>query len=75
MKERIVFLEYRSFERTRVLFFSSDIEMLYEILDGRSTFLDTRLQIPMHSQDVLGNRSITLFIRVIGDDEQQIETR
>jgi hypothetical protein len=38
------------------------------------TLLDTWLEVPVHPQDVLRDHPITLLVRVVGDDEQQIET-
>lgn len=38
------------------------------------TFLDTRLEVPMHPQDVLRDGPVPLFVGIVGDDKQQIET-
>lgn len=43
--------------------------------DAKLTFLDTRLQIHVHSQHVFTDRTIPLLVGVIGNDKQQIETR
>jgi hypothetical protein len=38
------------------------------------TLLDTWLEVPVHPQDVLRDHPVTLLVRVVGDDEQQVET-
>lgn len=43
--------------------------------DAKLTFLDTRLQIHVHSQHVFTDRTIPLLVGVVRNNKQQIETR
>lgn len=40
----------------------------------RRTLLETRLDVAMHAEDVLGDESIPLLVDVVGNDEEEIET-
>lgn len=38
------------------------------------TFLDARLEVSVHAQDMLRDHAVLLFVRIVGHDEQEIET-
>ena len=74
MQEWVELFKYGRFRDSRFCLVATDIQVLFEILDCRSTLFDTRLEVSVHPQNMLRDLSITLLVRVVRDDKQEIET-
>lgn len=49
---------------------ATDRQVLLEAVDCGRALFNTRLQVPVHPEDVLRDLAVALFIDVVGDDEE-----
>ena len=79
MQEGVVFLKGRliflRLIRCFIVRAASDIEDLIEAVLGRHTRGLARLNVAMHTQDMLGNHAVAFLVNVVRNDKQQVETR
>jgi hypothetical protein len=89
MKEGVEFLKDRCFSDSRFRLVTTNIQVLLKVLDcwstymsatahpaeGRLTFFNSWLEVSVHPQNMLRNLSVSLLIRIVSDDKEQIETR
>ena len=71
-KGRLIFLRLI---RCFIVRAASDVEDLIEAVFGRHTRWLARLNVAMHTQDMLGNHAVAFLVNVVCNDKEQVETR